>query len=587
MSRDPSLRSPHADPPLRWEPPGWLIWAVIAFGAMLRWIAVISQEAISVDSVRYLQFAQGWATQRYFSLGPTGLKEFPDLGYPLLVSLLLPGSTDPIRTAQLVSWAMGIGTLVLIGRIAQRLYGTHVAFYAVLLAAISQPLLVISGQVLTESSFLFWTLLALEATLVLSERPGVGAGMLLGAACAMSYLTRGIGLLVFPVSLALLWWLARLPDAGPEISAEASQDPVKLAAEVEQHQLAMQGGWAPALVALLLTWLAIVAPYSAMLTATYGQFTLSDQAIWHVSGLSGALAAKSDDIRFEGNLNEAGSDYALNDWVEAGRPSSSGGPDLGGLVRRYAENLVGLVYYIPEEILDPLTLILIAMGLFGNVGRPRRTRAALILAWWMVPYLLVQPLFLTLGRYLLPTVPLLLIFAGRGLLTLQEWSVGRVLLQKPRMTLADLAFIERVMFIAVFLLFAPSMIWPVTHIEPRYQPLEAKKAGEWLKSNVPPDGVFASTPIAGYYAGFTPNLVLPDAELDAILRLAQAKNVRYLVLEERKLPTTRPPALTALLYVPPSELPDSVHWLHDITTWRGYRVRILEIRHAGLAQVRP
>jgi hypothetical protein len=155
------------------------------------------------------------------------------------------------------------------------------------------------------------------------------------------------------------------------------------------------------------------------------------------------------------------------------------------------------------------------------------------------------------------------------------------------MTLADLAFVERVLFIAVFLLFAPSMIWPVTHIEPRYQPLEAKRAGDWLKSNVPADGVFASTPIAGYYAGFTPNLVLPDAELDAILRLAQAKNVRYLVLEERKLPTTRPASLTALLYLPTNQLPDSVHWLHDITTWNGYRVRILEIRHAGLAQVHP
>jgi len=577
----------HSHPPLRWEPPGWLLWALIAFGGLLRWIAVISQEAISVDSVRYLQFAQGWANQRYYSLGPTGLKEFPDLGYPLLVSLLLPGSDDPIRSAQVVSWLMGIGTLILIGRIAQRLYGTHVAFYAVLLAAISQPLLVISGQVLTESSFLFWTLLALDATLVCSERPGVGSGMLLGAACAMSYLTRGIGLLVFPVAMALLYWLARQPDAGPEISAEASEDPVKLAAEVEEHQLAMMGGWSPAIVAILLTWLAIVAPYSAMLTATYGQFTLSDQAIWHVSGLSGALSAKSDDIRFEGTLNETGSDYALNDWVKAGRPSGPGGPDIGGLVRRYAENLVGLVYYIPEEILDPLTLILIALGLFGNAGRPRRTRAALILGWWMIPYIAVQPLFLTLGRYLLPAVPLLMIFAGRGLLTLQEWTVGRWLLRKPNMTLADLAFVERVLFIAVFLLFAPSMIWPVTHIDPRYQPLEARKAGEWLKNNVPESGIFASTPIAGYYAGFSPNLVLPNAELDAILRLAQARNVRYLVLEERKLPTTRPASLTALLYLPPNQLPDNIHWLHDNTTWSGYRVRILEIRHSGLAQVHP
>jgi len=571
------------DSTLRWQPPVWLTAALIAFGAMLRWMAVTHQEAISVDSVRYLQFAEGWTTGRYFTLGPTGLKEFPDLGYPLLVSFFLPGSEDPIRTAQLVSWGMGVLTLVLIARIAHRLYGPLVGFFTVLLAAVCQPLLVASGQVLTESTFIALSLLALDATLACSERPSVGQGILLGFACAMGYLTRGIGLLLFPLALVLLWWLARQPDNGPTLSEETLADPVRQTQAVHSHQLSLMGGWAPALVAILLTWLAVVAPYWAMLSATYGHFVISDQAIWHVSGLSGTLQPKTDDIRLEGTLNQDGTDYALNDWFHAGRPGA-GGPALGPLVRRYAQNLVALWYYIPEELLDPLTLMLCTLGLFGNAGVPRRQRAALILLWWMVPYLVFQPLFLTLGRYLLPVVPLVLIFAGRGLLTLQEWAAGRALLRQPKLTGADLAFLERVVFIVVFLLYTPGMIWPVTHVSPRYQNLEARAAGLWLRAQQPSGGVFASSPVAGFYAGVSPNLVLPDADLEQILRLAQRKEVRYLLLEERRLPTSRPASLTALLYAPKEQLPSGVRWLHDVTTWPGYRVRILEIQHQGLAQ---
>lgn len=575
--------STDAPAPVRWRAPGWLLAAAIAFGGLLRWTALTTQQAISVDSVRYLTFAQNWTNGQYFTLGPTGLKEFPDLGYPLLVALILPAVGDPVRAGQLVSWFAGVLLLIVLARVARALYGPQVAFYAVLLAAVSTPLLIISGQCLTESLYLLCSLAALDAALLCVRRPSGGAGMLLGFACALGYLTRGIGLLLLPLALALCFWLARRGEgSGPELPL--SGNPLQDAIEQQRYQLSLVGGgWRWCIGATVLTWTLMVMPYWAMLHATYGAFTISDQAIWHVGSLSGSLAPTSDDIRLEGTLNAAGTEYALNEWVAAGRPKS-GGLAVGALIRRFAENWVGILYYIPEEVLEPLTIVLLTLGLFGGVGKPRIPRAALILLWWLVPVLIFQPLFLTLGRYLLPAVPILLIWAGRGLLTLQEWAVGRLLLAKPQATAEQVAGIESAVFLLALLLYLPAMLWPVTHIAPRYQNLEARAAGEWLaRHGATSGGLFASGPVAGYYAQLSPNLVLPDATLSGVLRMADRKGVDYILLEERRLISTRDPELSTLLYCEPSQLPASLIFLHDIRTWRGYWVRIVQIRRSGLA----
>lgn len=570
--------------PTRWAAPAWLTVAVIAFGALLRSIAMAHQEAIAVDSVRYLSFASNWLNGKYFTLGPTGLREFPDLGYPLLVSFFIPTIGDPIRAGQVVSWVMGVGTLFLIYRIARTCYGPLVAFYATLLAAVAQPLIVASAQVQTEATYLFWILAALDMALVCAIRPTATTGMLLGFSCGMAYLTRGIGILVLPLALVFLWWAYKRGGLGAETQ---ETDPVALEKELTEYQasLSVGAGWTGAVAGILLMWAVPVVAYQTMLTATYGGFTLSDQAIWHVGGLSGSVEAASDDVRLEGALTPDGGDYALNAWFEAGRPGG-GLPSLGAVIVRYLKNWVALLYYIPEELLDPLTVILIALGVLGSGGRPRLPRTAGILCWWLVPYVIFQPLFLTLGRYLLPAVPILLIWAGRGVVALQEWAIGRWLHAHPKATLADLAQMERVVFVALFLLYLPNMVWPTTHVEPRYQNLEAKAAGEWLRITEAEGGVFASGPVAGYYAGLEPNLVLPAGDLNGVLRMAEAKGVRYLLIDERKVPRSRP-QLAELLYDPPNEIPSSLRLLNEINAFPGYRVRIFEIQRAGFAMVRP
>jgi hypothetical protein len=229
-------------------------------------------------------------------------------------------------------------------------------------------------------------------------------------------------------------------------------------------------------------------------------------------------------------------------------------------------------------------VVLIALGLFGAAAAPRVPRAALILGLWMAPYLLVQPLMLTLARYLLPCVPLALIFAGRGVVSLQEWAIGRWLHAHPRATLGDLAFRERLVFLVLFLLFLPGMIWPVTHVTPRYQNLELAQAGRWMASQQLEGGLFATTQVAGYYAHLEPNLVLPNSDLVSVLRLAERKQVRYLMLDERRVDPFYPDELATLLTIAPEQLPKSLKLLHENTAFPGYKVRIFQIVRAGLAE---
>ncbi|MEO7993329.1 MAG: glycosyltransferase family 39 protein [bacterium] len=566
-----------------WTPPGWLTAAVIAFGALLRWAAVQQELAISVDSVRYLTFASNWLHGIYGTWGPTGLREFPDLGLPLCTTFVMPSAGDPIRSAQLVSWGAGIGILILVARIARRLYGPTVAFYATFLAAVSQPLIVASGQVQTESLYCFWSLLALDATLSALERPSTASGLMIGFACAMGYLTRGVGIVLLPLAAILLYVGARRGIAGPEVPLATLEDPIRQSIALQAYQVSLQNAWPVCIVAIILSWLAPVGAYQTMLYATYGRVVLSDQAIWHVGG----PGASSDDVRLEGKLTDDGSDYALNAWFRAHPGGGGSGLDLGGAISRWLHNEVGIVYYIPEELLEPLTLILIALGLLSAIAPPRWPYASAILAWWMVPYLVLQPFLFTIARYLFPVIPLLLVFGGRGVVMLQEWAMGLALRRNPKAPATDLGAAERWVFAALFVLYLPSMIWPLTHVEPRYQNLEAKAAGEWLAAHEVHDGIFATSPVAGYYAGIDQkhNLVLPDADLNTILRFAAQKEVHWILLEERRVPTTRPPELTALLYCAPEALPASVLWRADITTWPGYRVRILEIKTAGLAKL--
>ena len=542
--------------------------ALVLFGFLLRLVAVMARESVGVDSVRYLTFAQNYLVKTLYTFGPTGLKEVPDTGYPLLIAIgakLTGGDFETV--ARWVSLLAGTITLVLIFLLALRAAGYKPAVYALFIAACCQPLIAYSSLIQTESLFIL-----LLATTAYMSYAATCRGyntfwfMFCGICAAYAYLTKGIGItfmLVFPVAIWLVSWY-----------------------DGAFKHLQVQRKFFIGLMLAVVGFVIIALPYQIMLSRVYDTCLLSDQSKWHSPRVLHPEKDFSPDPRYDGTLTDDGSEYLIN------TPDYFKSEPVGiitwckAFIGKYLKNQIGIYYYHLRELFSPLILFLIAIGLFGAVWDGQFKKLMLLFGIWSVPFLLLQPLYYTEARYIAPIAVFLLVLAGRGAVVVLLWFQSTFAKYKPEK-------VELILAIALFLLMAPMMIYPLTHRGPKYSYSDLRDAGVFLRSyiNNPVgdelldfdpitgrNGVLAVSPITGYYAQTEPNLVLPRADIRSIIRFANQRYIDYIVLEERKVRLNRP-ELREILYADINSpvIPDELNLIYDNDDISGYKVRIFEI----------
>jgi tetratricopeptide (TPR) repeat protein len=160
-----------------------------------------------VDAMTYDQMARKLAS------GEALTNEFfwQPIFYPLFLSAVYRLSNSSILCAKILQILLGSVTCVLVYRLGERIFGKAGGIWAGLICAVYMPMVFFEGELLAAGWAAFWAVAIILALLRTSQKPALTNGFVLGAACALSILTRSV-FLPF-IGAACVWliiaWMRR------------------------------------------------------------------------------------------------------------------------------------------------------------------------------------------------------------------------------------------------------------------------------------------------------------------------------------------------------------------------------------------
>ncbi|MDZ4767797.1 MAG: hypothetical protein SGJ24_01595 [Chloroflexota bacterium] len=226
-------------------------------------------------------------------------------------------------------------------------------------------------------------------------------------------------------------------------------------------------------------------------------------------------------------------------------------PDTAAAKRAYAAPLFATPYlYRVGLMLEPLIAggqLLLLPGLLSYVVLSLRRRGALLIflsiAWsaaLIVVYAAVLPLNFQHGRYVIPALPVIILFGTIGTIGLvrigRHWLITRVLTRTLALTAA-----------AVFTLFAFGLGLNAYRQDVQIIEEEMVAAALWLRDHVPPTdllaihdigavGYFAPRPLLDVAGLISPEVVPFVGDPDGLWRLIETSGARYLMGLEDQVP---------------------------------------------------
>ncbi|MFH1478204.1 MAG: glycosyltransferase family 39 protein [Candidatus Omnitrophota bacterium] len=193
------------------------------------------------------------------------------------------------------------------------------------------------------------------------------------------------------------------------------------------------------------------------------------------------------------------------------------------LIRRYILNIHLINKYVIPELFSPFILIVFSAGLF--LGDIRETRKALVLFLAFIPYILSLPLFEVAPRYFHSFIPIVLIWAARGIVEISQWFGKAVKASQKKQNLIEIGLL-----ILIVLSFIPFTFRPF------FRDIKKKgiyqEIGGWLKDNTSEGSILVSRkPWIPFYAERN-QIALPFEPLDKVLRFARYNKADYLIVDE-------------------------------------------------------
>jgi 4-amino-4-deoxy-L-arabinose transferase-like glycosyltransferase len=432
--------------------------------------------------------------------------------------------------------------------LARRIYGIRVARRASLFLAFFPGLLLsFFWGSMTEPLYTFLLITALlffhRALLEARALDFCLAGGLLG----LVYLARSEGILFGPVlfSFAVLLFAER----GTLVRKRTLQN----------------------LSLLLLAYCVVSAPYPLFIKQTSGELSISGKT--KLILLVGNMDLKTRES-LAGRLNEDGSeffDYAglVKDKTVLGMILENPKVLVGGSFLQFRNFFATLMSW---KVFPAFLFGFVLLGLFRDPwDRTRLRNEAFVLAACL-PFLV----FLTFRiwpRYLLPMTPLLLLWAARGVTSLEDWT--RQSLENIRRKNAPTArwplWVPGILFSLPLLVILVAK--PVKSRMLVQYPVEYRAAGEWMAQNLPPAAmILARKPEIAYYAKRLMHPI-PNEELPAIVQYARRKDIDYLVVDEYFIATR--PQLRFLLEE--ESFPPDLLFLHEEKAENGRKLRVFQI----------
>jgi hypothetical protein len=238
------------------------------------------------------------------------------------------------------------------------------------------------------------------------------------------------------------------------------------------------------------------------------------------------------------SLNEEGTDRRLN---EVGKSSPveilwKGRREIAG---RYARKLADGAETLPLLFVTPFLLLLVPLGLFARRWR-RKGEELLLVAVGVFPFIL-YPLFNIQIRYLVPYLPIFLMWGGAGCAVLTGWVDENV--SRARVISALTLFV-------VFGSLIPYSLHRYSAVR-KGERLEYRHVGEWFLLHEGPEARILAPPGTSYsyYAGNPIATFIPWTDPKGLYEFSSRQHFDYLVLGTDYIERYRP-AMSPLLTEP-------------------------------------
>jgi len=446
-----------------------------------------------------------------------GLSGEPELMFPPFFPILLAlgslaaGSVD--GATRLVPFLAGILLVPAMFALARLVYGPRVALGAAALTALHPFLIDLSGSAFSEGPYLLLMVMSLYWGLRSLDAETLGPTVWCGVMCGLAYLTRPEAFFYPFVILAA----ALVTDL---------KKPAFLARF-----------WRRA-VCLFAPMVILVAPYAAYLSAHTGSLRLEGKAIMNYTIGERRNAGMSKDEASLGigpDLTEEGPQLSPNHFVATTNRRLSVGEVARYWVASARRNKLPLMQVL---LLSPvfgsaLVVGLITLGLFGRTWTPRRARyEGVLLAVTSGHLVLALGLHYVAPRYLLPLLPLSLLWISRGVDETARWGVrtARRAAALGRRAAGWLdPGIRGALIVGVLLLAALGVRWGSLQDESP-EALFMKDVGTWLGNYRPgPKRIMTVITEIPYYSGGL-SFGMPYAEASLALRYVRSKQPDFIVL---------------------------------------------------------
>jgi len=532
---------------------------LLATAFFVRLFLLRYQYVINTDGVYYAVLGKKLVSGDFQG----GLSTYWPPLYPLLVGLSSLVFDDLEFAARFVSVIAGTLLIVPLYLLIRRSYDTATATVGASLAVIYPGLTDSSTLAMAEALYALLLatslLTALSALCDHSPRSSLFTGLLLGAA----YLTKPEAICYSALLVVFL------------LGVGLVSKPRRIAVSAFDALLILFGVWL------------VSAPYIVFVHQRTGRWTISQKIVANLSivhsarGLlelppNGGLTMMDElygETYFRGPSPTSQALVAQTGRESSGTPIGHRRANSPNLFRRSAQALKQALKEILPEVFPYPFIALSILALFRQPWTKRRTIQESYLLSFVVATFVGYSVSVIEGRYLVAILPILIGWASRGVIELQDWATETA--GNWGYALTDRAGAIRVAIVAILVVWLlRSILFPATIDRWHDLPYEQKEAGMWLRHHgVPSPLIIASGPWAAFYAEGR-HLFIPTAGRAESLEHAERSGADYLIVDER---FQRDAPLGSLL--DPTQAPQNLSPVYENHDAPGYRVVVYELRH--------
>jgi 4-amino-4-deoxy-L-arabinose transferase-like glycosyltransferase len=496
---------------------GYLLTAVFFAAALLFRIAFLGSRSVLVgDETHYAESLHRFLNGQFLA----GFSDFWSFFYPLSAFPFGFFSGDAEAGLRLLSVFSGAAVVIPCVYLARRLWSRSAVVFAGLFVVLHPSLIEFSTAALTQSLYSLLLVLSLLLFIGFMQSGGRWRLVLLGIVLGLAYLTRQEA--QFFMALAFLGLI--LGKGGP----------------------ALRGSFGARLfraAAVAAFFVVVISPYFLLLHQKTGRWTGGSKASVN---LSSSLIWEKGPARerYVYGLNDEGTERRIE---EIGRESVTSvlWRQKKVIASKYVLEFSRGFANMPKLLSSPFLFFLIPLGLFGRKWKEQNRGAELVMLLVGISPFALYALFEIEIQYLVPFLPVYLLWAARGCGVFFDWFKTNVTAHRVASA------------VVMVLIFASLLAYTGRrHVAvARTQTLIYKEIGTWIRENeAGPVRVLAHSacPI-GYYAGNPRAGFIPWADIEGLLRYARHHDFTLLVVDEAYFREYRP-FLAGLLDDPPAGL---------------------------------